>query len=255
MKRQATSSLLKFDGVDLIERRVPGAAEVGGVVRPVAAFGRGLARRLPREAGPEPDEGGENQHERRSDTKESSGHRSTPFGLLGSSGMLRRSLRSPWANRPEGSKVMSRKLRRDVMRRIPGALALALSVVVAHGFITARRGGRPAAAVGLRLHVRAAGRPPPRRRPRPRPRQRRPRRTRRRGSCPAARSPSRWPQIRDGFGPADWFPAITRRCPRSSRTASGPTCAPARSATTRTARAVRRTPASPACRSPTSSRR
>ena len=45
-------------------------------------------------------------------------------------------------------------------------------------------------------------------------------------------------QIRDAFGPADWFPAITRRCPTSSRTASGRTCAPAACATTRTARAV-----------------
>ena len=45
-------------------------------------------------------------------------------------------------------------------------------------------------------------------------------------------------------------PAIIPPCPRSSRTASGPTCAPARSATTRTAKAAPRTPASPACRSP-----
>ncbi len=63
-------------------------------------------------------------------------------------------------------------------------------------------------------------------------------------------------QIRDGFGPADWFPGRpSRRCPRSSRTESGRTSAPAASATTRTARGGPKTPASRDCRSAISSRR
>ena len=55
-------------------------------------------------------------------------------------------------------------------------------------------------------------------------------------------------QIRDGFGPADWYPGrSSARCRKSWRTAASRTCAPAASVTTRTARAGRKTPASPAC--------
>lgn len=48
-------------------------------------------------------------------------------------------------------------------------------------------------------------------------------------------------QIRDAFGPADWYPGDHPKCPTSSRTDEGPTCAPAVSATTPTARAVPKT--------------
>ena len=105
---------------------------------------------------------------------------------------------------------------------MPGALALALSVVVAHGFITAAAADDAAAAVGLRLHVR----------------------TRTGRHCTAARARGPGDAARAGSDAAAAARqhgaftlaadprrvrsrrlvsrAITRRCPTSSRTASAP---------------------------------
>ena len=90
------------------------------------------------------------------------------------------------------------------MRSIPGALALALSVVVAHGFITAAAADDPPPPWAYGFRPRPA-RPPPHRRPRPRPRPR-PRRTRRRDKLPGSSATFTLAEIRNGFGPADWFP-------------------------------------------------
>ena len=62
-------------------------------------------------------------------------------------------------------------------------------------------------------------------------------------------------QIRDGFGPADWYPGDHPSMPDTSRMDGDPMCAPAASEATRMERAVRRTPASPGFRSSTSCRR
>ena len=87
-------------------------------------------------------------------------------------------------------------------------------------------------------------------------RDKRQRRTiRRRGRSRAALYPSRSRRSAMASAPPTGFPAIIRRCPRSSRMAAVPTCAPARYAITRTARAAPRMRPSPDIRSRTSSSR
>jgi len=91
------------------------------------------------------------------------------------------------------------------MRRIPGALALALSVVVAHGFITAAAADDPPPpwAYGFTTAPDpAATAPPPAPAapatppaPDPTPRQ-----------LPGSTATFTLAEIRNGFGPADWFP-------------------------------------------------
>ena len=91
------------------------------------------------------------------------------------------------------------------MRRIPGALALALSVVVAHGFITAAAAddppppwaygftSAPGPAATAPPPAPAAPATPPA--PDPTPRQ-----------LPDSTATFTLAEIRNGFGPADWFP-------------------------------------------------
>ena len=90
------------------------------------------------------------------------------------------------------------------MRRIPGALALALSVVVAHGFIAAAADdppppwaygftSAPGPAATAPPPAPAAPAAPPA--PDPTPRQ-----------LPGSTATFTLAEIRDGFGPADWFP-------------------------------------------------
>ena len=70
---------------------------------------------------------------------------------------------------------------------------------------------------------------------------------------PLSHSPRRSSQ--DFFAAPDWFPAVTRRCPTSSREGDGPTRSPAPTVTCQTARAGPRTPRWPVCRPTTSGRR
>ena len=70
--------LVEIRAVDLVERRIPGALHVRGVVRPVAVSGRGLARGLAREPSRQPHQADDDQGQRRDDPNNSSGHRSTP---------------------------------------------------------------------------------------------------------------------------------------------------------------------------------
>ena len=90
LKRQATSSLLKFDGIDLIERRVARELQVGAVGRPFAVLGRRLAlarellrgrgadEHLPEDFGDGIDEPAQGQHQHRHGYEEFSRHRFTP---------------------------------------------------------------------------------------------------------------------------------------------------------------------------------
>jgi hypothetical protein len=78
LKRHATSSLLKLVGVDLVERRVLAAAQIGGVHRPLAVLRARLSGRLAADARRERGRGRCEKRRRKDESDEDALHKTSP---------------------------------------------------------------------------------------------------------------------------------------------------------------------------------